>query len=362
MCNRIFSCPDAVSCVVQSSAMGILSTIKKPPWRTFFAVGVVLLAGLLGYAVWSPGEDVRDGRHDLGRNGVYLQHAWLGDDAWFEQNRTGHGADHFRSIDAVRRLAKRLREHHITDVFPHLCPTDRVGRIAGYDAEQTERLLDAMDGFRVMPWVGGVRNKQAFPGEARWRGRFAKSIAEMLRAHPRLAGVHVNIEPCRSGSEDLLATLDAVRAAMPPGKVLSLAAYPPPTVWQRVEEVHWAEAYYRQVAKRVDQIVVMMYDTALSYEKPYRRLLADWTEEVLQWSRPAEILLAVPTYDDADTDYHDPRVENLTNAVLGVHAGLGRGDGLAANYRGVAIYCEWQTDEDEWRLFRERFLKGERPR
>ena len=82
--------------------------------------------------------------------------------------------------------------------------------------------------------------------------------------------------------------------------------------------------------------------------------MADWTGEVLNWSEGKAILLGVPTYDDAGVEYHDPRVENLRNALLGIHSGLRRN--VTSNYQGVAIYCEWETSEAEWAYFRDCFL------
>src|SRR5688572_17396405 len=98
----------------------------------------------------------------------------------------------------------------------------------------------------------------------------------------------------------------------------------------------------------------MMYDTALRWPKFYQRLMADWTEEILQWSEGEPVLLGVPTYDDAHTEYHRPDVENLANALAGVHAGLER-RAVPANYQGVAIYCEWETDAKEWEFWRAHF-------
>src|SRR5438034_2866009 len=40
----------------------------------------LLLAVWFGYLLWSPGLDIRDGRHDRGRNGIWLGHGWLGGD------------------------------------------------------------------------------------------------------------------------------------------------------------------------------------------------------------------------------------------------------------------------------------------
>ena len=62
-----------------------------------------------------------------------------------------------------------------------------------------------------------------------------------------------------------------------------------------------------------------------------------------------------PDLEDADVGYHDPKVENLTNALLGIHRGLSR-QPLPTNYQGIAIYCEWETSEAEWQYIRKHFL------
>lgn len=131
-----------------------------------------------------------------------------------------------------------------------------------------------------------------------------------------------------------------------------MAAYPPPTRWQQVPDVHWDEAYSRAVAARVDQAVVMMYDTSLRTPKLYEQLMKEWTREVLAWYWPTQVLLGVPAYDDA-AGYHDPGTENLQHALAGIHAGLGISP--ATNYAGVSLYCEWQMNETKWRAYGERF-------
>jgi hypothetical protein len=263
-------------------------------------VSVLALLGL-GYFLWSPGLELTDGRHDVGRNGLWLQHGWMGDDGWFE------------------------------------------------------RFLQGLDGFRAMPWVDGVLDEHCFPSNPRWRKAFVQSLRELLLAHPRLSGVHLNIEPWPSGHQGMLALLDEVRAALPPGKVLSVAAYPPPTRWHPHPEVHWEEAYFREVARRTDQLAVMMYDTALRERRLYQWLMAEWTREVLTWAGDTPVLLGLPAYGDAGVGYHDPEVENLAEGLRGVHAGLEK-TGVGKNYQGVALYSEWELDEAEWRYFREHFL------
>src|SRR5688572_21637954 len=96
--------------------------VKRPPWRTICGGAVLVLVVLLARAVWRPGWNVRDGRHDRGRNGIWLQHGWLGHDRWFIENDRRHKLALFRSAPKVRELTALLRRHQITDLFPHLCP------------------------------------------------------------------------------------------------------------------------------------------------------------------------------------------------------------------------------------------------
>ena len=143
---------------------------------------------------------------------------------------------------------------------------------------------------------------------------------------------------------------------MPTNKILSVAAYPPPTRWHPYPDVHWDESYFREVAKRCDQLAVMAYDAGQRIPKTYQRLMADWAREILAWSEWKEVLIGVPAYDDTGVGYHNPRVENLTNALLGIHRALSSAP-LIQNFRGLAIYCEWEMDTNEWQHWREHFLK-----
>lgn len=337
--------------------------VRRPPWRTIVPAVTLLLAVLVARAAWSPGRDVTDGRHDLGQNGIWMQHGWLGHDSWFTENDRTDRLPRFRSAAKIRELAASLKKQHITDVFPHLCPTRPDGAIMPVDDRQTEMFLKEFQGFRVLPWVGGVIDADVTPDIPKRRKVFVKSIADLLRRHPTLAGVHLNVEPWPSGHANMLVLLEEIRAAMPKGKLLSVAAYPPPTYWHPFPEVHWDEAYFKEVAKRVDQMAVMMYDAAQKDGKLYQYLMRSWTRQILDWTadldghKSPSILLGVPTYDDAGVGYHRPEVENLPNALLGIHAGLGSYKTLPAHYQGVAVYCEWETTEPEWEYWREHFGK-----
>ncbi len=322
-----------------------------------YSIAVFLLIAVMAvwYKLWTPGKDFTDGRYDKQQNGIWIQHGWLGDDLWFIRNKKKEKIAYFRNTDEIKSLASLLQKHNINDVFPHLCPTLSNGEIPAVDHEQTEKFLNEFKRLRIIPWVGGVLGIQAFPERPEWRRRFVDSVSRLLKMYPEFAGIHINIEPCPSGDENFLTLLDDVRRVLPKGKILSVVAFPPPTILHPFSDVHWDEDYYRQVSKRADQMVVMMYDTAIRFEKIYQYIMVDWTKKILDWSGDAKVLFGLPAYQDADTGYHDPEVENLFNALPAIHAGLIRFNELPRNYQGISLYCEWEMNVEKWGIFESHF-------
>jgi len=333
--------------------------LSLPSRRRMVVLAGIVVVPLTAYLAWSPGTIVTDGRHDLGHNGIWMSHAYLGDDAWFSRNNKAGIRATYRDPAFLSQRADRLRRNHLTDLFPHLCPTKSDGSLPDVDDAQVERLLDAFPAaeFRVLPWVGGVLHDSAPIEQSAWRHSFVRSCRALLDAHPRLAGIHVNIEPLPSGNADFLLLLEELRPALGPGKMLSVAAYPPPTVFHRFPDVHWHEAYFRQVAARCDQLAVMLYDTALHDRRLYQSIVRSWARDVLDWSAPTPVLLGVPAYEDAGAGYHDPTVENIALSLPAIHAGLESFSALPANYQGVAIYSEWEMSDAKWRDLGRQFLR-----
>ena len=330
----------------QSMKHVLFRKFGKSLLRIVFLLIVILGGAALCYLLWDPGSDTP--LPDYSDNAIWIGHGWLGDDAWFERKQIDR-AD-FRSEAQIATLFRRLADNRISIVYPHLCPSRPDGSIARCDHDQTERFLDlaGQSGIRVIPWVGGVFGESACPADASWRKRFVDSISELLNAHPRLAGVQVNIEPMPDGNADFLTLLDELRAVIP-GKTLSVAAYPPPTAWQRFPDVHWSPEYLRQVAGRCDQMAVMMYDTAIPLEKCYIDLMTRWTAQLTESLRSTgcDLLPGIPAYEDAGVGYHHPRVEHISAALRGISAAA-----PGENIRGIALYCEWEMNETKWREWR----------
>ena len=337
----------------------MLPRIPRPLLRLLLILSLPIIA-LASWFLWSPGLDLRDGSHDFAHNALWMQHGWLADDNWFKANHREARKPFFRDPANLAKTAAALSTHHITDLFPHLCPCDIDGTLPRVDHPQVERFLDAFADFRVLPWVGGVRGESAFPDDPVWRTNFIKSCNALLHRHPRLAGLHLNIEPTPDGDPAFLTLLEELGAAIPQDKILSVAAYPPPTRWQNNPNVHWSDVYAQAVAQRVNHVAVMMYDTGLHNPKLYRHLMDTWTTELLTDYPHCELLLGIPAYDDPEP-WHDPACENMQNALAGIHAALNVQPSRPPNYRGIALYAEWEMSPDKWAELHTLFLNTPAP-
>ncbi len=321
---------------IKNKLVGLFKSLK----RIGIALAVVLGIPAAAYFVWSPGDSAV--KLNLPNNAIWLGHGWLGDNSWFERNRRDVNA--FRSESAICKLMKNLRDNRIKTVYPHLCPAQFQGDIAPYDDEQVGRFLDhaAQYGIAVIPWVGGVLGESARIDSVRWRKNFAASVEKLLTGHPSLAGIQVNIEPLPSGNRDFIRLLEELRPVLK-GRVLSVAAYPPPTKWHPFPNVHWELNYLNEVSRHADQMAVMMYDTAIKMEKFYILLMKQWCRELAE-NVKCELLFGVPAYEDADSGYHHPSVENLSSAISGISA-------AKVKAHGIAIYCEWEMTPDKWQTW-----------
>ena len=314
----------------------------------------IVIAGL--YILWNPIGVTKSSGYDRGKNGIWLAHGWFGADEWFVRYGKQDQIQRFREQASIHRLTENLSQQHIRDLFPHVAPADSYGNLPALDHSQVDQFLSSVQGMRVMPWVGGVIGKTVDPNSQEWRGTFIQSILALLERHPQLSGVHVNIEPWPTGNKVLLDLLKQIKSEIPAGKLLSVAAYPPTTLLHPFPSIHWDESYYKEVSVVVDQLVVMMYDTALQFNKLYQYLMKKWTIEVLTWSQGADVLLGVPAYSDAVVGYHNPSVENLDNALAGIQAGLSSFTDLPEHFQGVAIYSDWEMEPQEWRRWRTSYL------
>jgi len=316
-----------------------------------FSIAAALLASP------APAGEPKAGAFDKGDNALWMRRHWLHEGP---------------SKEEIAALVESLRERGIERIYPFLGPMDAEGwpgwrskgghiryvpARAGAFLAEIHRLAP---GIRVIPWTGGNLDSDVHLNDEGQRKAFAEHARQLVALGAD--GVHLNVEPLPSGTAAYLDLLRDVKAAIG-GHTLSVAAYPPPAAPDSDKDTHWDLPFMRKVCGIASELTVMAYDTGLTSEPSYEKQVSAWTRQ-LAAALPSpeaggcEWLMGVPAYDD-DKDYHRPDVETIEHSLNGIVAGL-RGVRTLANFRGVAIYASFTTDEKKWAAY-SRIWRGAGP-
>jgi hypothetical protein len=281
-----------------------------------------------------------------GRDGLWLGHAWV---------------DGRKTPADAARLAATLHGTGIHDLYVHVGPLDRNGLdpdLRPRSAPLVEALHRALPSARVLAWVGGVVGPGGLDLDRPEVRQLIAGAADQVQ-RDGFDGVHYDLEPVRSGDGGLLALLETTRAAgAPRGAVLSVAVpqlEPLPALsaaasgpgWGTL----WSAGYLAAVAHRVDQVVMMAYDTGLPLESLYGGYVARQTRLALR-AVPAstDLLIGVPAFHDENPGHH-AAAETLSAALRGVRLGLS--DDLPRARFGVALYVDFAATGADWRDYRD---------
>ncbi|WP_189933662.1 glycosyl hydrolase family 18 protein [Streptomyces sulfonofaciens] len=334
------------------------SGARKWPARAALALVVLLLvpAAAAGIALRVDyAGDPAAGTTTRGRDALWLGHAWVDG----------------RKDDAdVRALGRRLSGTGIHDLFVHAGPLEHDGSLppaahprAGWLVRAVHR---ALPGVRVQAWLGDELATEGPEGlrlqDAATRDRMVSAARQVLAAG--FDGVHLDLEPLHSGDSAYPALLDRLRRLTHSrGAVLSVAAHqidPLPALHTLAGTVTghpkwWSQAFFAQVARRVDQIAVMSYDTAMPLESLYGGYAAQQTALALQVTPPTtDLLMGLPFYQENDPG-HWGFAETVAAAVRGARLGLSRTD-RDRDHFGVALYVDFAAREEDWAAYRAGWL------
>ncbi|MBP2049217.1 hypothetical protein J2Z21_002148 [Streptomyces griseochromogenes] len=329
---------------------------RRPRRRTLLTTAVLLLllpflsaetALRLNYT-----GTPKPGTHTRHKDALWLGHAWLDG----------------RKTDAdVKALAHRLKDTGIRDLYVHAGPLEHDGTLPKSAYPKARWLISALHGaaprVRVQAWLGDRLASESPDGlhleRAATRTAIVASARQILATG--FQGTHFDLEPLHSGDRDYLSLLDDLRTlTRAHHAALSVAAHqidPLPafhSFWGATtgHPKWWSQAYFGQVARRVDQIAVMSYDTMQPLQSLYGGYVAEQTSLALEVTpRTTDLLMGLPFYHD-DTVGHWARAETVPAGVRGVRLGLSRTDADRARF-GVALYVDFAATEADWRGYRE---------
>ncbi|MFG2325448.1 hypothetical protein [Streptomyces sp. NPDC048568] len=300
--------------------------------------------------------DPADGTYTRNRDAIWLGHAWVDG----------------RKDDAdLAAFARRVKPTGIRDLYVHTGPMEHDGTLPKSLYPKARWLIDGvhreLPGVRVQAFLGDVLATEGPDGmrleKAATRAAVVDSARQVLDAG--YEGVHLDLEPMHSGDRDFLSLLDDVRAVTRDrGAQLSVAAHQ----IDPLPELHsvfglftkhpkwWSQEFFGQVARRVDQIAVMSYDTAQPLEGTYGGYVAQQTSLALEVTPPTtHLLMGLPFYHESNFD-HWGHAETVAAAVRGVRLGLSRTDADRELF-GVAPYIDFAATEKNWDEYREGWVR-----
>ena len=277
-----------------------------------------------------------------GENGLWLRYRWyLGEKS--EADWAG--------------LPELLSRNQIRCAYFHVREIDRDGSLIYHKLEGARRIVETVHAgapdVKVIAWV--------YAGNARGNGEVelsrpevrAKMIdeARWLTAECGFHGVQWDYEICPDGDPGFLALMRETRAALPDIWLSTAVPMVAGRPWRRWR---WSPEYFQQVAAYADDIGIMAYDSGWPLRRGYAALVkrqAAICPVLASRANPScRVLIGVPTYE-AGPRAHHPHAENLAMALAAV-----KGAGAHSSLAGVAIFADYTTDGQEWRLYRERWL------
>ncbi|MER7533182.1 hypothetical protein ABTX77_00155 [Streptomyces sp. NPDC097704] len=333
-------------------------------WRRgrWFVLGVVLLLvvpplfGALALRVSYTG-DLGDDARTRGKDAFWIGHAWVDG----------------RKEDAdLKALAARLKGSGIRDLYVHAGPLEHDGTLPAAKYPRARWLIDGvhrvLPGIRVQAWLGDVLATEGPVGlrlaDAGSRRAVVGSARQILDAG--FDGVHFDLEPLHSDDRDYLSLLDDLgrltRARKAPLSVAAHQIDPLPgahtvlgAVSSNGSEKWWSQEFFGEVARRVDQIAVMSYDTWMPLESLYGGYVAQQTVLALEATpETTDLLIGLPFFHEDDLGHHED-AETVAAAVRGARLGLGRTDPGRERF-GLALYVDFAAEERDWAAYREGWL------
>ncbi len=267
----------------------------------------------------------------------------------------------------VAAFGDLLRANRIRNPYLFAGPYSREGTVPDYAssdfAKRTLQILkERAPDARIFPWLGGLQYKQVFLEEPAWV-KAAIAATRSLLTTLEVSQVHLNFEYVLFGKRPN-ATLDyprrftaffrALREALP--NVFISTVIPSTASAIHPWKYQSAPEDVSEVLPYIDQLSVLYYDTHLQDQSAFEESLDAQLDHFARWKaaarpRRVELLMATGTFVNekpAVRVYRDLAIENVPNSLATLRRALDARADSPPLVDGLAVFCDWETDPDEW--------------
>jgi len=299
---------------------------------------------------------IKYGISDELKNAIWLSDSWVSGKKAFQE---------------IRMLTQKMEELQIYYLFPRAGSVLKNGMVNGLNINGINSFVSIIKNWNsdimVIPWIYIPLKKngiEILSDKTTFLPNLQTEISKILSVSD---GVHIDIEPVSyiTSKEILKDFLMSLRGTVikdrknQDGKKISAAI---PNLGKITKNLNYAtEEMIVPFFAICDQIVLMAYDTGLSSIDEYKKLIIKQMEVFSNLSSLSpispEVLIGIPAYDDPSF-IHNPKVENVQNAISAFEKGMSSTATIGKSIIGFAIYSEWVI-KDEDLIFLHRFIKKE---
>lgn len=338
------------------STRGHVRIEQGPPWgQWLFMLGavialVIVVVILVNRLVWPALEE----DESPSNNCTWLEYAWTTTPI---------------NAEAIQQLGQRLAENGINRIYLEGAAwlSDGTLHEGEYAAVFAETLRAGFPQIEVLLWLR-MSGSEIADAE---RQAAVIALARTALQNWNFDGVQLNGRAIYDGSETYIQLVRALGQVTTGSRILSVTV-PPDRIPTDPEvpigttadpELTWSENYKQRVGLLgIDEMVVMAHASGLEDAAEYQVWVTyqvqNYLETMGDLDRSPDLAIALPTYEAAPE--HDPTVETLQAALLGVKEAIAQSGSAGDLVRGVGLYEYKSTDSLEWAVFAEHWL-GQMP-
>ena len=338
-------------------------SVKLPDMRILFIPGAVLVLALVvfGLGLLNPLEI------ETNVNAIWLDQSWTYDSP---------------SDEELAELVLELQAGRVGTVFAYVSSLKADNSWSGIVEQRNlftevdplvrafvQRLRQAYPDVMLYGWVEvHATTPDGYRLDSLQVQRTVSEFSRRVIDNLGFDGVFLDVKPIFEDNEDLTTLLRGVRSSLGLDQMIAVALSadltPTDTDLNLAPQIApgtvLSSEFKQRIAIQADHIVVRAYNSYLENPVDYINWVQYQTVEYIGTLTGIEsrsrLFISVPNYAD-DLPAHRSSVESLSGALDGVLRGVNSFETTPTRLQGVAIYTDRPLSSEEWRIYRDKWLR-----
>ncbi|MFH6602299.1 hypothetical protein ACEZ3G_02330 [Maribacter algicola] len=282
----------------------------------------------------------------------------------------------------LRDYANILKENDIKYAYIFAGPFKKDGHLPQYPfSEQAKRSVSKIKEYypeiRILPWIGGVQNKTVYLGDSVWVENALEDTQKLVETLG-VSGIHIDFEYILKGDPYLDLTIEAekqgdrkaygknvnlfhkkLRRILPNAFISSVVVSTSPNTkqWKRKTTIEELNVLLRYV----DQLSFLFYDTQINKQQQFELSCIEQIRDIKilkKLNGDSQFLMAIGTFINRPElhKYRNLEIESISNTIATIKNSSISVDTSMRVIDGIAIFCDWETDNSEWEEFRNNWV------